>query len=140
MIDFDAKVYYTVEGGNSYLTVYGWTKNPTVEYYIIENHGWYNPVTNFSPKGTLEVDDSIYDIGMTTRVLWTPIDGQGVIRTFYSVRRSLRTQGTVDVGAHFRAWKAANMTLGTSHEWQIMACEGYFTNGSCSVEVREVQT
>ena len=30
---------------SQYLTVYGWTVEPLIEYYIVEAHGDYNPVS-----------------------------------------------------------------------------------------------
>jgi len=37
--------------GNGYLSVYGWTTGPLIEYYIVENFGTYNPSSGAQFKG-----------------------------------------------------------------------------------------
>jgi len=107
-------------GGTSYIGIYGWSRNPLIEWYIVED--WYGngiigPAAmggGASKKGEFTVDGAVYFIYQATRVNQPSIDGNTTFPQYFSVRQTSRQEGTISITEHFKEWERIGMKLGTN--------------------------
>jgi len=109
-------------GDYSYLGIYGWSRNPMIEWYIVED--WYgsgiirpsNMGGGASKKGEFTVDGEVYFIYQATRPSGSGnIEGRNVsFQQYFSVRQSRRQSGTISITEHFKEWEKLGMKLGNN--------------------------
>ncbi len=141
-------VEYTPKG-NSYMCVYGWTRNPLMEYYIVEGWGdWRPPGNDGERKGNVTINGNTYEIAKTMRYNQPSIDGTKTFPQYWSIRQTSGSRnnttnymkGTIDVSKHFDAWSQKGLDMsGTLYEVSLNI-EGYRSNGSANVKSVKVYT
>ncbi|ORX78781.1 concanavalin A-like lectin/glucanase, partial [Anaeromyces robustus] len=114
----------------SYVGIYGWTRNPLVEFYVVDN--WlsqYRPGDWVGNKkhGDFTIDGAQYTVYENTRY-GPSIDGDTQFKQYFSIRQQARDCGTIDITAHFQQWEKLGMTLGKMHEAKVLGEAG--SNGS----------
>ena len=122
--------------GNSYLCVYGWTRAPLIEYYIVDSWGTWRPPGGTS-RGTISVDGGTYDVYVTDRINQPSIDGDTTFKQFWSVRTQKKTSGSISVDKHFSAWTRMGLKLGKMYEASLNV-EGYQSSGKAAIYKNEV--
>ena len=112
-------------GSYSYIGIYGWTKSPLIEYYIVDdsftpNGGgmYYNAQT----IGTYQVDGVTYTLKKGTRVNAPSIEGNTTFTQVFAQRSSYQTCGTINVTEHFKNWERLGIQMGGIYDCKIL-CE-----------------
>jgi len=121
-------------GGFSYIGIYGWSTNPCVEWYILDDSFGQMPFNpyNSSQKGTGTIDGESYKFfSNSTNGTGGSRCNQSSWSQFWSIRQKARQCGTITISDHFKAWDAAGMKLGNLLEAKILVETG---GGSGSVD------
>ncbi|KAF3400844.1 Endo-1,4-beta-xylanase 1 [Talaromyces pinophilus] len=125
---------FNVESGLASLSVYGWTTNPLVEYYIIDEY--VNMEQAGTQKGTVYSDGATYTIWENQRVNEPSIEGTSTFNQYISIRESNRASGTITVENHFNAWANVGLKLGTM-DFQVIAVESWDGSGNAQQTVTQ---
>jgi hypothetical protein len=114
-------------GGYSYIGAYGWSVDPCVEFYVVDDSYSAMPI---NPGGTLK--GTVVIDGATYKLYSRAMSGTGGSRCsgvtswsqYYSVRQSGRQCGHMSLTQHFKAWAAAGMPLGKMLEGSLLTETG----------------
>jgi endo-1,4-beta-xylanase len=105
-------------GGYSYIGIYGWTNNPCVEWYIVDDKFGTMPFNayNATQKGTATIDGESYKLfqNKTNGTGGSRCSGVSQWDQYWSIRQKARQCGTITISDHFKAWEAAGLAMGGS--------------------------
>jgi len=109
-------------GNYSYIGIYGWSKNPMIEWYIVDD--WFGDgiieahnIGNGATKtGEFTVDGATYFIYKAIRPAGSGNieDSNTPFLQFFSIRQTRRQCGTISITNHFKEWEKLGLKLGTN--------------------------
>lgn len=112
---------------NAYLMLYGWTRDPLIEYHVVESYGTYNPSDCNFPRrnfGSFQSDGANYDL-LECQIVSL---GREIRVRYFSIRNPPlpwgEVSGTITVANHFDEWAKHGVDLG-SHDYIILGIETY---------------
>ncbi|MDO5577137.1 MAG: glycoside hydrolase family 11 protein, partial [Fibrobacter sp.] len=112
-----------LSGGLSYYGIYGWTVDPLVEFYVMEDWEQWRPTagdgSGHQGKGTINVDGSTYDIVTRQQNNQPSIKGNGNFPQVFSIRQNKRQSGTISISEHFKKWESLGISFGKMYEVKI---------------------
>jgi endo-1,4-beta-xylanase len=110
--------------GAQYFGLYGWMKNPLVEYYIPRSGG--------SQVGTYQADGTTYTLGIELRVDKPSIEGTATFEQYFA---SGSCPNSVNFSQHCNGWRSLGKSVG-SQDYQVVAVEGWGgSSGTANVTV-----
>jgi hypothetical protein len=120
--------------GPGYLSLYGWTRNPLVEYYIVESWDVLAPGEPWTLRGNFTSDGGNYAFYTAQRVNKPSIEGSRTFTQHFSVRSEAEKKtgavsGTINTANHFDAWSKFGYKLGTLEQNMFLITEA-FANGT----------
>src|ERR1700722_14987808 len=111
-------------GGTALSSLYGWSTNPLVEYYVIEDDQGGNPSLG-TLMGTTTSDGATYNLYEHQQVNQPCITGNScTFEQYLAIRQGNTTSGTITTQNFFNAWASHGMNLG-SLNYQIFATEAW---------------
>jgi hypothetical protein len=121
-------------GGFSYVGIYGWSTNPLIEFYVVDD--WFGtgsaPTAGGTLKDTFTVDGAKYKIYTHQQVNQPSIKGNSsTFMQYFSIRQTPRQCGHISLTTHFDKWKSLGLNLGKMYEAKLLVEVG---GGSGSID------
>lgn len=120
--------------GPGYLSLYGWTRNPLIEYYVVESWDILAPGEKWTWRSNYTSDGINYQFYTAQRVNKPSIAGTATFTQYFGVRSADQmnvgpVNGTMTTGNHFDAWSKAGYRLGGFERAMYFVTEA-FSNGT----------